>query len=121
LLTGAITDEPVLHTPPAGELFSVVDWPTHTWFDPNGTAGVWLTTTVLVREQPRGDVPVISAEPTLTPVITPIASIDAIPVLSDDQVIPGVVLLQVIVCPSHTAAGPLRLPGSGLVVTTAVI
>jgi len=121
LLTGAITGEPELHTPPDGELFSVVAWPTHTWFEPNGTAGVWLTTTVLVREQPSGDVPVISAEPMLTPVITPIASIDAIPVLSDDQMIPGVVLLHVIVWPSHTAAGPLRLPGSGLVVATPVM
>jgi len=56
LLTGAITDDPVLHTPPDGVLLSVLVWPTQVIGVPLIAVGVWFTFTTRERIQPVGNV-----------------------------------------------------------------
>lgn len=65
-------------------------------------------------------VAVSEPEPPFTPDMTPPPLTVATPVLLLLHVPPGVVLLNVVVCPIHTVAVPVIVFGSGLTVTVLV-
>jgi len=58
--------------------------------------------------------------PAMLPVITPEASIDAVPGVSEVHKPPGDAFVHVIIWPSHTDPGPVRLAGRGFTFTACV-
>ena len=107
----------LLHVPPTGELLSVIDEPSHTTDGPPMAAGNGFTVTAKERVQPAVLAVTMFTVPAALPVTTPVALTDAIAGLLLVHVTPGVVLVSVIVLPTHTAVGPVTTAGSGFTVS----
>jgi hypothetical protein len=98
----------------------VADVPAHNTDVPESTAGSALTVAFAVAKQPVGSVYLMVAIPAETPVITPLASTDAIPGTDDNQLPPTVAELSVVVAPAHMPVTPVIAAGSALTVITVV-
>jgi hypothetical protein len=112
-----VTDQ----VPPVVALLSVVVRPTHSVRLPVIAAGVGVTVTTLVVVQPPTDAAVIVAVPGVIPVTTPVPDTVAMAVLELLQATGLVVVLRVVVLPTHTVAVPVIAVGTGVTVTTAVV
>jgi hypothetical protein len=108
------------HVPPAGRQFSVVVLFTHTDAVPVIVPGNANTVTTVVIRQPVLSVYDTVAVPAMLPSISPVAPVTV--TLGDglDHVPPAVVLLSVVVCPTHIVPTPVMAAGSGLMVATVV-
>lgn len=111
-----------VHTPPGVALARVVVNPTHRPRLPVIAAGPAFTVTTVVTKQPLPSAYVIVDVPAAMPVTTPAPEIvDTAGVLLLHAP-KGVVLLRVIVLPTHTAVPPpVMAAGSPFIVTTAVV
>lgn len=109
------------HVPPVVVLLSVVVRPTHSVRLPVMAAGVGVTVTTLVVVQPPTEAAVIVAVPGVIPVTTPVPDTVATAVLELLQATGLVVVLRVVVLPTHTVAVPVIAVGTGVTVTTAVV
>ena len=109
------------HVPPVVVLLSVVVRPTHSVRLPVMAAGVGVTVTTLVVVQPPTEAAVIVAVPGVMPVTTPVPDTVAMAVLELLQATGLVVVLSVVVLPTHTVAVPVIAVGTGVTVTTAVV
>lgn len=111
---------PLSHVPPGVASVSVVVSPGHTLSVPLMAAGKGFTVTTVVVMQPVANVYVITAVPAAMPVTTPVdgatVATSRLPLL---HVPPGMVLLSVVVAPSHTLATPVD-EGVGFTVSTRV-
>ena len=88
---------------------------------PVTAAGCAFTVTVLVEEHPVTIVYDTVVVPGATPNTTPELFTVTMSILSLLHVPPEVVLVRVVVCPSHTDAVPAGVAGIGLMVTTVVL
>ena len=108
--------ELLVHTPPATELVSVVVAPTQTVGIPPMTEGAGLTVIIFVTPQPVGNVYDIAVAPVTTPVTTPVPE-PTVAIPADALLhVPVLLLVAVIVAPTHTADGPAMGDGNGFTV-----
>jgi hypothetical protein len=109
------------HVPPTGVPDNVVDVPTQVESVPD-IVGAAFTVTIIVLKQPvLGMAYVIIAVPPLTPKIIPVVEPTLTLPLVELQVTPGVVLLNVVLLPTHIARVPVATAGNGLIETTVVV
>ena len=111
-----------VHTPPGVVLAKVVVKPTHRPRLPVIAAGPAFTVTIVVTKQPLPSAYVMVEVPAPTPVTTPAPDIVPTAGVLLLHAPKGVVLLRVIVLPTHTAVPPpVMAAGSVFMVTTAVV
>ncbi len=115
-MEGVLLDQ----VPPVGVPVIVTADPWHTWIGPLMPVGDGFTRTSTERLQPP-DVYTILVEPPLRPLTTPVDDTVPITGLLLLQVPPGVALLNVVVCPTHTLVPPVITAGSAFTENTAVL
>jgi hypothetical protein len=108
------------HVPPEGVPVSVVEEPTQVESVPV-MVGAGLTVTTAVALHPVAEIVTVTTPvPALSPVTTPDASTEIVP-LDVLQVTPVVVVLSVVVAPTQTLSVPVIAAGFGLMVTIAEV
>lgn len=111
----------LVHVPPAGVAVSVAGLPTHTEEGPPMVEGVALTVTTRVVAQPlRFDRKVITDVPAAIPVTIPEVPTMALAPSLLQTPPPVVLLVSVVVAPSHTEATPPMALGGLLTVMVTV-
>jgi hypothetical protein len=109
------------HVPPVVVVVSVVVRPTHSVRLPVMGAGVGFTVTILVVVQPPTEAAVIVAVPGAMPVTIPVPDTVATAALLVLHATGAVVVLRVVVLPTHTVAVPVIAVGTGVTVAIAVV
>lgn len=121
LLIDAMAGLRLLHVPPAGVPLRVVVLPMHITGDPVIGPGNAFTVTVSDLLQPDVLVHIMFAVPAVMPVTTPVAFTVATAILLLVQLTPVLVVLNVVVRPTHSDGLPLIAAGNALTVTVVVL